>query len=1650
MAAARKGRSKAALSQLRFGKRNRRSDSALARVIFEVLEPRVLLSTDIVTSLSDSGSGSLRQTIASAASGDTIEFASTLTGDTITLTSGSITISQNLTIDGLGASNLTVSGDNSSTVFSIAANATVSISSLTITGGKASASGGGIINHGTLTINECTITGNTATQNGGGIYSGANSTLAIYDSTISDNSTKFALGGGIDNEGTLSVSGSTISGNEAIFDSGAGISNYKGTLILSNSTISGNSCPGAGGGLYNSGSASAIIYYSTLSGNKASLGDGGGVANNGNLTISYSTLSGNSSPEGGGLFSSSSESVKIYGSTISDNSATYEGGGILALELTLTNSTISGNSAPSSAGIYVLETGTLYGSTISDSSGNLGSLAITYCEVNGNAILSNSGTMDVNGELSVDGAALDNSGTVDMTASGSITLYDSAAINNEANGVFDLNDGSSLSNGDSTGVSFNNDGLLKQTYNGGVGFSNVPLVNESAGTVVVETGTLNLYDGGSNANSSGTAFTVDDGAALNFADGTFTFDGNATASVSGNGQIDLSGGTLTTNGGLSISGLDFSGGTIDGNGSVSLSGTDTWSGGTDNALLVVNSNATLDVTNYGVTLGTRSVSGPNLDNYGTVDMTASGAFTLYDSATINNEANGVFDLNDGGSVNDGDSTAVAFNNDGLMEKTYNAGGGLNLPLINESAGTVVVETGTLQLSNGGSNANSAGTAFTVDNGGTLYFPSGTFTFDGNTAMSVSGSGQVDLSGATLITDGILSVSGLDFSGGTIDGNGSVSLSGTDTWSGGTDNALLMVNSNATLDVTNYGVVLGTSNSSADLDNYGTVDMTESGAFTLYDSSAINNEANGVFNLNDGGSVSYEGSSGAVLNNDGLLKQTYNGGVGFSNVPLVNESAGTVVVETGTLNLYDGGSNANSSGTAFTVDDGAALNFADGTFTFDGNATASVSGNGQIDLSGGTLTTNGGLSISGLDFSGGTIDGNGSVSLSGTDTWSGGTDNALLVVNSNATLDVTNYGVTLGTRSVSGPNLDNYGTVDMTASGAFTLYDSATINNEANGVFDLNDGGSVNDGDSTAVAFNNDGLMEKTYNAGGGLNLPLINESAGTVVVETGTLQLSNGGSNANSAGTAFTVDNGGTLYFPSGTFTFDGNTAMSVSGSGQVDLSGATLITDGILSVSGLDFSGGTIDGNGSVSLSGTDTWSGGTDNALLMVNSNATLDVTNYGVVLGTSNSSADLDNYGTVDMTESGAFTLYDSSAINNEANGVFNLNDGGSVSYEGSSGAVLNNDGLLEKTDDSNSNFYLPLVNESAGTVVVDSGALQLNEGATNANSSGTAFSAAGGNLQFNGGTLTFASSTSMSATNEGSIQFDGGTYAFESNAAFLSTGGGQVELTNGGTLAIEDGLTIAGTLTLDYSTTLQLADTETISGGTINAEQDGSIPWGDEETAYIEIDSGATVTLASGTTLEGGAIIESSGGDPALINEGVIDPLGAPPPGGDGQGNQGFVLGGDIDFTNEGAMEVSDLAIFSDASQTFVGAAMAISPTEVVFGWAGLPMNPGDTYTISESADGTNFTPIATTLPQGNYDVVEGLEPNTTYYFQVEEKSSSGAEWIYTSEPVVTNVNDPDDYASYYQGDEPLGVSNDEFGFYQTRRPQLQFRRKCTDR
>ena len=301
-------------------------------------------ATLIVTSTGDSGAGSLRQALADANDGDTIQFDAALNGQTVGLTSGELVIDKNITINGPGPNMLTVSRASDTApfrIFHVMPGHTVVIEGLTISGGSADGPGHGVLNdQSTLTIDNCSVRNNQGAGSpnggdGGGIYNN-NAILTITNSTIADNFAiifgGFGSGGGVYNVGTLEIVNSTISGNLA-YQNGGGVFSA-GSLQITNSMIGSNNAgfyEGSGGGIANDGTAA--ISGSTVRDNHASAapngegqGFGGGISNGAMLTISNST--------------------------VSDNSASGSGGGIgNGGRLAITNSTISGNTAVMGGGI---------------------------------------------------------------------------------------------------------------------------------------------------------------------------------------------------------------------------------------------------------------------------------------------------------------------------------------------------------------------------------------------------------------------------------------------------------------------------------------------------------------------------------------------------------------------------------------------------------------------------------------------------------------------------------------------------------------------------------------------------------------------------------------------------------------------------------------------------------------------------------------------------------------------------------------------------------------------------------------------------------------------------------------------------------------------------------------------------------------------------------------------------------------------------------------------------------------------------------------------------------------------------------------------------------------------------------------------------
>ena len=340
------------------------------RLQFECLEPRRALSITVNTLVDENnglgaGAGtSLREAIAAAASGETINFSVTGTINLVIGPSAAdkhLLINKSLTISGPGQNLLTIkafdptpglwNADGSSVLLIDDGNSlidrNVMISGVTLTGGDVTLYGGGIQSRENLTLVASTVSGNFSANIGGGIWE-YEANLNLVSSTITGNGAR--VGGGVEvRYGDLSISSSTIQANKATHGSvsfatniigcvGGGIFFDSGNLTITGSTIADNDADGDGGGIV-VGSANASIVASTISGNRA-LGDdlngtipiyggnaGGILVGNTTLSIRETTISGNSARLAGGGVSLRYSALTASRSTITGNRADANGAG---------------------------------------------------------------------------------------------------------------------------------------------------------------------------------------------------------------------------------------------------------------------------------------------------------------------------------------------------------------------------------------------------------------------------------------------------------------------------------------------------------------------------------------------------------------------------------------------------------------------------------------------------------------------------------------------------------------------------------------------------------------------------------------------------------------------------------------------------------------------------------------------------------------------------------------------------------------------------------------------------------------------------------------------------------------------------------------------------------------------------------------------------------------------------------------------------------------------------------------------------------------------------------------------------------------------------------------------------------------------------
>ncbi len=309
------------------------SNSAIATASLTLRAPGTLTvntKEDVNDGACDAAHCSLREAIWNALGGDTITFALPLP-DTITLGGSPIVIDKNLTVNGPGADQLSISGGELSSVFDLHATTypvspfSVILSGLTIRDGR---SGYG-----------------TGAGYGGGIYARRGSTLIMNDCVIGPNNIVTQAGGGlaVTDESNVTLNRCTITGNHGTgVVGGAGVWVNEASLTLINSTVTGNVTNNDGGGIHVGSNASVILNHSTVTNNTANAdynasdtstwnGGGGGifVSPTGEIQIQNSIVAGNIDMTSDALLHYPWPDVYVYSSPRGSGTLTSLGGNLI-------------------------------------------------------------------------------------------------------------------------------------------------------------------------------------------------------------------------------------------------------------------------------------------------------------------------------------------------------------------------------------------------------------------------------------------------------------------------------------------------------------------------------------------------------------------------------------------------------------------------------------------------------------------------------------------------------------------------------------------------------------------------------------------------------------------------------------------------------------------------------------------------------------------------------------------------------------------------------------------------------------------------------------------------------------------------------------------------------------------------------------------------------------------------------------------------------------------------------------------------------------------------------------------------------------------------------------------------------------------------
>jgi autotransporter-associated beta strand protein len=926
----------------------------------------------------------------------------------------------------------------------------------------------------------------------------------------------------------------------------------------------------------------------------------------------------------------------------------------------------------------------------------------------------------------------------------------------------------------------------------------------SPGNSSFGTGRL-VINGGALDNAIGSAATINTNNPQSW-NGDFTFVGSSSLNL-GTGAVALGAsptvtvgaGTLTVGGAIS----GAFGITKAGPGRLHLTGSNSYTGGTTVSAGILSLGGA-----GGTELGTVSGAGVLTLNGGAVNFGSYTAYTLGGlagsaSLALTNDSAASLALTVGNGAGYSSAYSGVLSGGGSLTKA--GSGGFTLSGASSYTGGTSVEGGSLLLS-GGSNRLSTSGSITAS-GGVLDLG----------GFSQSTSGTVTISGGT-VRNGTLasSLSAFDAQSGNVSavldgaralnksGSGTLTLSGLNTYGGGTNvsgGSLLLSGGNNRLSITGAITAAG-----------GVLDL---GGFNQSTSGAISLTGgviqNGTLTATGSAFDVRSGTVSAVLGGTQALVKTT---AGFVALTGDNTYTGGTTISAGTL--YLGGSSGGELGSSTTAGsvtmNGGVLNFGSYTaYTFSalagsGSLTLGNSSNAPVSL---TLGNSAGLSgtFTGRLLGSGTLNKVGP----GTATFDPGVGN----INSVGAVYLTGGSLKVASGSF---HVSSDGGVLAPGKGLYVnggLLNITGGTTSTSGYLMVNNGGSVVISGGTLTnsfellnAYATSGTL--TVKGTGLLDLNALRLSQavlGTVNLDGGTLQMNSityqaSASALNFNGTTVRAKSSQTGFIPANPYA----THSILAGGAIFDSNGFDVTVAADL-VSGVSNDGGlTKRGGGSLTVSGASSFLGGTEVSA------GTLYLGGTGAgELGLASTSGTLSlNGGQVNF---GAYTAYTigglagsgALSLSNNAGAALTLTVGNAKGYSNTYGAVLSGAGSLIKA--GSGTFTLSALNTYTGGTTVNEGSLWLSGGNNRLSSTG-AIAASGGVLDLGGylqstsGTVTFSSGTVQNGTLNATGQ------AFDGQA-------GNVSAVLAGTQALSKSGT--GALTLSAANTY--SGGTTVSGGSL---------------------------------------------------------------------------------------------------------------------------------------------------------------------------------------------------------------------------------------